>query len=216
MSDAGPRRGQGVPRCPRCALHRPLCLCAEITPLALSTRVIVVQHAKEATRTSNSGRLVPIAIEGGAVRLRGARGVPFDARGLDEPGAVLLYPQPGAELLTAGRATTLVVPDGNWAQARKLVQREPALRRLPTVALPPGPPSRYRLRSHPDPERVSTFEAIARAIGVLDGPAAQARLEQVFTLFVERTLYSRGALPADGVAGGLTAAAVRALSGAER
>lgn len=212
MGDASPRRGQAVPRCPRCALHRPLCLCAEVEPLALSTRVIVVQHAKEASRTSNSGRLVPIAIDGGEVRLRGARGVAFDASGLDDPGAVLLYPQPGAERLTAGRATTLVVPDGNWAQARKLVQREPALRRLPTVALPPGSPSRYRLRTHPDPERVSTFEAVARAIGVLDGAAAQRALERVFTLFVERTLYSRGTLPADAVAGGVTAAMVRGLS----
>lgn len=193
-------------RCPRCALHRPLCLCAEITPLAVETRVVVVQHGKEHHRTSNSGRLVSIALRGGELRLRGAPGVPFDSADLHAPDrrAVLLYPLPGTPILAPdGRPVTLLVPDGNWAQARKLVQREPALIRAERAALPPGPPSIYRLRTHPDPHRVSTFEAIARALGLLEGPAVEAALMRVFTLFVERTLYTRGDLRADEVAGGV-------------
>lgn len=193
-------------RCPRCALHLDLCFCAEVEPLAVETRVVVVQHGKEHSRTSNSGRLVPVALRGGELRLRGAPGVPFAADDLHDPRrrTVLLYPLPGTPILAPdGRPVTLLVPDGNWAQARKLVQREPALLAAERAALPPGPPSTYRLRTHPDPSRVSTFEAVARALGVLEGPAVQAQLERVFAVFVERTLYRRGDLRAADVTGGV-------------
>jgi DTW domain-containing protein YfiP len=51
------------------------------------------------------------------------------------------------------------------------------------------------LRRHTDPRFLATFEAIARALGVLESAAVQARLEHVFHLMVERTLASRGQRP---------------------
>lgn len=202
----GSNKSPDAIRCVRCSLHHGLCLCHDFAPLTLATQVVVIQHAKEAKRTTNSGRLVPIALTGGEVRLRGAPGLPLHTADLHPPDrrTVLLYPLPGTPpLVPDGRPVTLLVPDGNWTQARKLVQREPALLRAERAALPPGPPSRYRLRTHPDPTRVSTFEAIARALGVLEGPEVQARLEHLFAIFVERTLYTRGEIRAADVAGGV-------------
>lgn len=198
-----------APRCADCGLHRTLCLCGEVEPLPVATRVIVIQHRTEASRSSNSGRLLPLCLRGAELRVRGLPDVAFDAADLDPPDrrTLLLYPVPGAPLLAPDpadpRPVTLLVPDGNWRQARKLVQREPALIAAAKVRLPPGPPSRYRLRTHPDPARTSTFEAVARALGVLEGPDVQRRLERVFDTFVERTLWTRGTLPAERVTGGV-------------
>ncbi len=198
-------------RCAGCGLHIQLCMCAAVDPLALTTRVIVVQHSTESGRSSNSGRLAPLCLTHADLRIRGLPHAPLDRSGLVDRArrVVLLYPLPGAPVLAPDpaddRPVTLVVPDGNWRQARKLVQREPALRDARKVRLPAGPPSRYRLRRHPDPTFISTFEAIARALGILEGPAVQRRLEHWFDVFVERTLWTRGDLPAHAVTGGLPA-----------
>ena len=44
---------------------------------------------------------------------------------------------------------------------------------------------------------------VARALGILEGDEIRSRLEHVFTLFVERTLFSRGRLRASLVTGGV-------------
>lgn len=114
--------------------------------------------------------------------------------------SLLLYPSEQAVELTPalvaglGRPVNLIVPDGSWRQARKVATREPALHGVAQVKLPPGPPSRYRLRKEPNERSVSTFEAIARALGILEGPQVQARLEDLFEMRVERTLWARGLL----------------------
>lgn len=112
---------------------------------------------------------------------------------------LLLSPTPASVPLTADMARstpiTLVVPDGNWRQTRKMVQGEPEMRALVAVHLPPGAPRRFELRKHPEPDRLSTFEAIARALGILEGAAVQAELERVLALHVERILSTRGLRP---------------------
>jgi len=204
-------RAGPTPRCVRCAMHERLCLCAEIRPLELSTRVVIVTHAMELHRTTNTGRLAALALQNFELRIRGQRGSTFGeaTRGVVDPGrrTLLLYPSEEAEVLAPDdadpRPVTLIVPDGNWSQARRVSRREPALKEVPRVRLPPGPPSRYRLRTHQDPQRLATLEAVARALGVLEGRGPQAELERVFTIMVERTLWTRGQLAAEKVSGGI-------------
>lgn len=188
----------GGERCPRCALHLHACLCAEIEPLQLATRIVVLRHRKETYKTTNTGRLVPLTLTNSELRAFGERHDVLDAANWDDPArtTLLLYPSADAHLLTcedaASRPVTLIVPDSNWRRAFKLTSREPALAGLPRVSLPEGTPSSYRLRRHPDPRFLATFEAVARALGILEGPAVQEHLERVFARMVERTLRSRG------------------------
>jgi DTW domain-containing protein YfiP len=104
---------------------------------------------------------------------------------------------------------TLVVPDGNWRQASKVYKRVPGLRGVPCVTLPKGPPSRYRLRAEAHPKGLSTLEAIARALGILEGAHVQRELERVLTVMVERTLWARGTLPTRDATQPLPEGAVR-------
>ena len=67
----------------------------------------------------------------------------------------------------------------------------------------------YRLRSESHPAGLATIEAIARAMGILEGPHVQEALERVFRAMVERTLWVRGSLAAEEVTGGIPEGATR-------
>lgn len=200
-----------LPRCPRCLLHLRLCLCTIVEPIALATRVVVLRHRREFHKPTNTGRLVPIALAASEVRTFGERGVELDLTGLIDPArrTVLLYPTTDSRLLsrdeTDTRPVTLIVPDSDWRRAFKLATHEPALDGIWRVHLPDGAPSTYRLRRHTDPRFLATFEAVARALGILEGAEIQARLEHVFRVMVDRTLWSRGQLATELVTGGVPA-----------
>jgi DTW domain-containing protein YfiP len=189
-----------------------LCLCAGLRPLLCETRVVVLRHRKEAWKPTNTGRLVPLALAHGEIRVFGARGEPLDTADLFDPArrTLLLYPSPDSQLLARDegdpRPVTLIVPDSDWRRAHKLATREEQLAGLPRVHLPSGPPSMYRLRRHPDARFLATFEAVARALGILEGPGIQARLEHVLAVMVDRVLWSRGQIEAVQMTGGLPGA----------
>ena len=85
-----------------------------------------------------------------------------------------------------------MVLDGNWGQARRMVQRLPALRRMPGLALPPPPPNTRRLRRPPHPDGMSTLEAMAGAVALLEGEELAQQLYALHELMIDRVLESRG------------------------
>ena len=60
------------------------------------------------------------------------------------------------------------------------------LRGLPILRLPDAPMPAARLRESPSPGRVSTIEAIARALRLIEGDASAAPLEALFAVAVAR------------------------------
>jgi DTW domain-containing protein len=188
-----------------------LCICGVALHLALRTRVAVVMHVREAVRPSNTGRLIPLALANSFVCLRGQRDQRTRTEGMIPPDSqgLVLYPSADSHELNQDylspikKPVTLVVLDGNWNQASKMAKREPALVSLPRVHLASGPLSQFRLRTQSDPARVCTFEAVARALGAIEGTDVQQKLEAFFTIMVERMLWARGKLKASEVTGGL-------------
>lgn len=206
MNQPGSRRisrgKRGLVRCPACALPLALCLCAEAQQLSLDTSVLVFRHRREVHKPTNTARLVPLTLTHAQVHVVGLPEDRVNYAQIQQAHRLplLLSPTPTSVPLTAdiARSTpiTLVVPDGNWRQTRKMAQSEPEMRALLAVHLPPGPPRRFELRKHPEPDRLSTFEAIARALGILEGSAVQIELERILALHVERILCTRGIRPA--------------------
>jgi DTW domain-containing protein YfiP len=149
------------------------------------TRVVIVRHAMERWKPSNTARLAALA-------LPDSRIVEYGLADRAEPpiptdDAVLLWPEGDPD----ARAGTLVVVDGSWSQARRMVQRVPALRRLPRLSLPPPPP-RDRLRREHLAEGMSTLEAIARALAHLEGAAVAEPLLHLHDLHVARSREAHG------------------------
>src|SRR3984893_14943598 len=196
-----PARNTSTDRCARCRIYRPLGLCGEIVPLILPTRVTLYMHWRERLRATNTGWLACLALPNSEIRLRGGREQnlrPAEVAPLKN--AILLFPSPDAVELTLEwlarqpRPVTLVVADGTWNQAKKVPYRESSVAGIPNVKLPVGAPSCYRLRRSPHVWNLSTLEAIARALGLIEGREGQVALESLFLKMVERRLWSMGQL----------------------
>jgi DTW domain-containing protein YfiP len=211
------RRDNAHVRCPRCRLHESLCLCPLVPRIETRTRLLLVMHRYEDRKTTNTGRLATLCLPNSEVVVRGheneASG-PLPVPVGSQP--VLLFPaedaEPIAPFATSAKPVTLIVPDGTWRQASKARKRVPGLRDVPCVTLPAGRASHYQLRVDAHEHGLATMEAIARALGVLEGEAGaqvQRGLEQIFRTMVERTLWSRGALDRAAVTGGIPEGARR-------
>jgi len=211
------RRDNAHVRCPRCRLHESLCLCGLVPRIETRTRLVLVIHRYEDRKTTNTGRLATLCLPNSEIVVRGneneASG-PLPVPEGSQP--VLLFPAedagPIAPFSTSAKPVTLIVPDGTWRQASKARKRVPGLRDVPCVTLPTGRASHYQLRVDAHEHGLATMEAIARALGLLEGdrgPRVQRELEQIFRTMVERTLWSRGALDRGAVTGGIPEGARR-------
>lgn len=194
------RRASRKDRCEKCHIHYRLCFCDLIKPFSTKTKVSLVLHANELNLTSNTGSLAHKLLSNSEILLRGSLEQKEEKLTFTTPEnykAYYLFPEEGAEVLNEefvkkqNGPIHLIVPDGSWRQAKKFKRREEALGPLPSVILPPGPPSSYFLRTEPMENFVCTLEAVARALGVLEGKEAQEHLEKVLKVMVERTLMAR-------------------------
>lgn len=176
-------------RCARCLHRRSLCLCADLDALGTiepRTRVVILRHYSERGRSSNSGRLahlvMPSSVLHDVAPPEGEAPPPVIGEG-----AWLVFPDgPAWTEAPSPPPRTLVFLDATWRQARRMRQRLPYLRGLPTLALSPVPAA-DRLRAAPAEGMVSTIEAIATALRLVEGEAPAALLERAFDLAVRRS-----------------------------
>jgi DTW domain-containing protein YfiP len=197
-------------------MHATLCICALVPRLRPRTRLTLLIHYREARKPTNTGQLAARCLDRSTVEIFGQRGRLIEAplvHGDEVP--LLLFPDDDAVPITryaaCDRPIALFVPDGNWQQARKVRRRGPGFSGIPCVTLPDAGPTEYRLRAEPRIGGLATLEAIARALGILEGdagPAIEGAMLAVFRVMVERTLWFRGKLRNDEVAGGIPPAAI--------
>jgi DTW domain-containing protein YfiP len=150
-------------------------------PLSIS----VVMSRPEARAASNSARLLALWLPDVALHVRGAGGGGIEPEALTaRDGTALLFPGAGhPEPLPPG-VRHLIVPDGTWAQARRIERRWFAAQGLPRVALWGPWPSVYGLRR--GREGLCTFEAVAIALGLLHDRELAALLLERFAEWARR------------------------------
>ena len=184
------------PQCSRCLRPITHCLCALIPSLDSRTRVLLLQHPSEVSHALNTARLAALGLNNAQLVV----GEVFEDLPtlLNPPGyqARLLFPAEDAQPLQAYTSTDepmlLVVPDGTWRKARKLLHLNPLLAALPRVTLAEGAVSRYRLRKAPGPGALSTVEAIVQALQVLETPASFDALLTPFEALIEGQISAMG------------------------
>lgn len=160
-------------------------------------------HVFELKKPSNSARLLPVCLKNAELLVRGEKDRPMNTESLRDPERELwvLFPSDDSEPLTselvaaARKPITLVVPDGTWPQARRIPNRVAELKTARRVRLADAAPATMRLRHHPDPNRMSTAEAVARALMVLEGEAVGRHVEATFRQFATKLLKARGSIP---------------------
>lgn len=191
--------------CPQCLRPKSACICQWITPVALATEVLILQHPLEIYHAKNSARLLHLSLLGSRI-LVGER---WEARQWDEAlglpkYTVLLYPptaqvgqepapRPDPIRMKDPGQVRLVVIDATWRKSRKMLHLNPGLQQLPRMALDAVPSSRYLIRKAHKPGQLSTLEATCAALAQLGGgPAAFESLLTAFDGFVaQQAQFSR-------------------------
>ena len=183
-------------RCARRLRPQTHCLCPLIPSLDSRTRVLLLQHPSEVSHALNTARLAALGLNNAELIV----GEVFEDLPtlLNPPGyqARLLFPADDAQPMQAYAATDkpllLVVPDGTWRKARKMLHLNPLLAALPRVTLADGGVSRYRLRKAPGPGALSTVEAIVQALQVLEAPTSFEPLLRPFEALIEGQIAAMG------------------------
>jgi DTW domain-containing protein YfiP len=170
-----------------------------------ATDFVILIHPKEFRRRIATGRMAHLMLPSSRL-LCG-----HDYSGNAELSAILgdparhclmLYPGPQSrnlstmseverfDLVPEGKRLTLLVIDGTWATARKMVRLSRGLADLPRVCFTPTTPSNFRIRRQPRVDCYSTIEAIHHAIELLGGTPGRAhdRLLSIFEKLVNRQL----------------------------
>jgi DTW domain-containing protein YfiP len=180
-------------RCPDCAFPEGLCICARIPRLEVPVRFLILRHASEIPRLTSTARWAALALPGTQVVDYALPGAPLDASQLALDGGWVLFPSAHPTPPGSADPELIVVPDGTWPQARRMMQRLPALQRLPRLSLPPAPPA-PRIR-RPPAGGMSTLEAIAASLRFLGHEREATRLLAFNAETVARVTRLRG-LPA--------------------
>jgi DTW domain-containing protein YfiP len=184
-------------RCAACQRPESHCLCSTIPRLSSATRVLILQHSDEARHALNTARLAALGLTNAQLLV----GECFEdiERYWEGYTPWLLFP--GEKSVTLADAcaakktsaqTMLIVPDGTWRKARKLLYLNPAVAALPRVSLPAGLSSRYRLRKAPQAGAVSTIEAVVEALNTLESPLCFDALLTPFEVLIDTQINTMG------------------------
>jgi DTW domain-containing protein len=197
----------GEARCSRCWREIPACICSRISASSPKTRILILQHPREATNPLGTARLLSLSVPNAVHRvglswpsLSAALGEKVDNQqwGVLYVGTLksikALPPELPLGVLTRGgewvepkNLRGLVILDGNWKQSKTLWWRNPWLLRLNRVVLNPKQSSSYSpLRKQPRKQCLSTIEAAAECFENLE-PESETppRLREAFQAHIE-------------------------------
>lgn len=181
------------PFCYRCWRARILCLCNHVKVVDNPVEIVFLQHPNERKVPMNTARLAHLSL----TRSRLVHGVSFEedrtVRGLlaRKEHVGLLFPSPQAKPLEEAPSDlqTLIVVDGTWREAKKMIWLSPVLSEFPHYSFVPAKPSNYRIRKEPKESFISSIEAVVEALRILErDPSRYAELLELFDRMVDRQI----------------------------
>ncbi len=186
--------------CEGCFMHLSRCICSLIPSLDLKTKVSLVIHAAELKHTTNTGRLAIKSLLNSDMRVRGFDRTRLDLSDLLSPNfrTFLFYPSDDAIELTEDLVKEselpiqLIVPDGSWRQAFKVHSRHPELKEIPRVMISTPNKSTHFIRNETNEYGMATLQAIAYALGIIEGDFVREKLMALYQEKLKQTLYGRG------------------------
>lgn len=178
--------------CLRCRRPKAVCWCGAVTTVPSTTRVVFIQHPRESKVPISTCRMAHLSLPNSELHV--GLGAVGDAR-LEtlcaEAGTAVLFPSEGAADVRTLDAPprTLIVVDGTWSNAKKVVEKCPLLSKLPRLAFTPDKPGNYRIRKEPEAHCLSTIEAVASVLEHLEhAPGRFTPMLSAFDAMVERQL----------------------------
>lgn len=188
----------GRPTCLKCFRPCSHCLCDAVPPFEAHCNVLILQHPAERRKYYSTAKLVTNLISN-SKRLRG---IEFSeeqiASQFNAQNTYLLYPSSEAidcVDLPLQHDDTVIVVDGTWVEARKILHKSPHLRSFQHLTFQAPLVSNYQIRKQPKENYLSTIESIGHLLRLnaaanhLDHKLAEyQKLFDVFTKMVEQQL----------------------------
>lgn len=158
--------------------------------IATQTEIVVIRHITERHVMSNTGRLAALVLPKCRI-IDFDPSQPFVSTGVSAQDSWLLYPgqAPKPSLPVPAR---LVILDASFRRAKRMYHRIEALHHLPQLALPAPEVVPTRLRQPTRADGMSTIEAIAGGLSLLEGPELGTALLEVYAEFVRRADLAHG------------------------
>ncbi len=182
--------------CPKCLMHSLRCICSQIPQLSLKTRLTLIIHHKEMKRTTNTGQLAVHALKNSTMHIRGLQNSPMGSVLAEGYEPLILYPSDTATDIASlkfEKPVQLIVSDGNWRQASKAFYRLPELKDVRHIKVR-APQIKNPLRKEHFENGLSTLEAIAHALGAIEGDAIKKILLDLFEAKLRATQEGRAGL----------------------
>jgi len=158
-------------RCPSCFYPVQNCYCRYIVPIRQEIRFVFLMHPVEAYRQrTGTGRLASLSLEGSEIVITETPDSHSRFRTLlADPEMFWMVLYPGKEALPAGdtdfrtllgnRRPGVILIDGTWNQARKMMHRNGCLRALPRLSFSGRYLSRFSIKTQPASYCLSTIES---------------------------------------------------------
>ena len=183
-------RTRRLRRCAGCGLSLNLCVCSGLPALSTQTHIVVLAHRVELDKSTNTGKLVARML-GQHAELVQSQEVWQNAHPPSE--SVVLFPTDDALPLEdiAADVRCVIVPDGTWAQARRIARRHPVCASLKKVRLNTSLRSAYTLRRSHLENGLCTLEAVAETLRILEADSCAEPMLAAFAHWVERALLVR-------------------------
>lgn len=182
--------------CPHCRYPLTACLCVHVQPIQPQTQLVVLQHSSEVEHKKNSVKVLSLVIPNTQVYV-GETEADFallreQLMDCGRP-VYLVYPSAQSVSVEQQRLNTdcvLLLLDGTWRKAFKILQLNPWLAQLPAVHLAEGYASRYKIRKSSRSDSLSTLEASAYMLKALEPDLDVSPLLNAFDAMVELRIRS--------------------------
>ncbi|GAB2641162.1 tRNA-uridine aminocarboxypropyltransferase [Vibrio panuliri] len=180
--------------CHGCGLHHQ-CVCHLVPHIEVPVHIALLMHENEVTRETNTGQWLLKALPSTSKHIWQRRSPCPELIKLiesDHYQPYLLYPSDNSVSLSEvtnmsaqqQKVPLLIILDGTWQEAAKMLRKSGWLAALPGVHLTPSQPSAYQLRRNQQQGHLCTFEVGAEVIKELGFTHQAQQLEDFFQQYI--------------------------------
>jgi DTW domain-containing protein len=169
--------------CPICRKSSKTCYCNLLKPFNPGPLFVIFIHPREVKNPIGTARMAHLVLRNSLL----LEGIDFtdnrkviDILNDKENFCTVLYPgsksikldemthAEAVKLVPKDKKLVIFVIDGTWSRAKKMMKLSKNINKLPRISFTPVKKSGYSIRVEPQPQCLSTIEAIHRIIDVMD------------------------------------------------
>ena len=157
--------------CDQCKRPINVCFCQYISKQANYWPITILQHYKESHHPLGTAIIAKLGLNHCDILLSNDPDYHQKKEILIKQQPLLIYPgeeSTAIEEMKFEKTRPLIFLDGTWRKTRLLLHESPELNQITKVSINPNSISRYRIRKTPNPQALSTLEAIVYVLSLLE------------------------------------------------